>query len=255
MDIIDDNLFDEINSYLNILKYKKKYIKRNSLHTVNDINKIKILVNLFGSSYVSEIAEKAEDANSAPFYAQLECSKCKILYIKSYGKEKFFTKIMDVHICDNCEHLENIKKDEYIKKINMENEILNEEEKEKYTDHFIDKYILTISDAQNDTPFKNWNSMLSVYNKSNQKRIIQYIKVLKYRIFLNTNYWKIISRYKKYRSAYKCELCNNENNLHVHHKTYDNHGTEINIEVLLKDLIVLCKTCHHKFHDKIYNGE
>jgi len=48
----------------------------------------------------------------------------------------------------------------------------------------------------------------------------------------------------------KCELCGKKKNLHVHHTTYENHGLE---HIHLNDLMVLCKICHAKFHDKFYN--
>lgn len=48
------------------------------------------------------------------------------------------------------------------------------------------------------------------------------------------------------RADYKCQLCNREGTMNVHHKTYERLGEE-----QLNDLIVLCQDCHAKFHDKI----
>jgi hypothetical protein len=44
----------------------------------------------------------------------------------------------------------------------------------------------------------------------------------------------------------KCALCNGNGELHVHHRSYANLGQEP-----LSDLVVLCKSCHELFHNKI----
>lgn len=44
----------------------------------------------------------------------------------------------------------------------------------------------------------------------------------------------------------RCTLCNGEGELHVHHRSYANLGQEP-----LSDLVVLCKSCHELFHNKI----
>jgi hypothetical protein len=74
------------------------------------------------------------------------------------------------------------------------------------------------------------------------------IKEMPYREFLESNYWKTVKNYKLQISNWTCDLCNAKPQLNVHHKTYDNHGEE---HLHLEDLIVLCKPCHAKFHDKL----
>jgi len=67
---------------------------------------------------------------------------------------------------------------------------------------------------------------------------------LDYDTFLKTNYWITISRYV--RKLYpNCNRCQSKENLHVHHKTYINHGIEA---LHLEDLQVLCNSCHSKVH-------
>ena len=39
-----------------------------------------------------------------------------------------------------------------------------------------------------------------------------------------------------------------ENTVDVHHKTYEHHGQE---HRYLGDLVLLCRNCHSKFHDKL----
>lgn len=74
------------------------------------------------------------------------------------------------------------------------------------------------------------------------------LQAMPYDEFLQTIYWDIIRGYKLYKAHYKCELCNQNGQLHVHHKTYENHGNE---HEHLDDLIVLCRDCHAKFHNKL----
>lgn len=76
-------------------------------------------------------------------------------------------------------------------------------------------------------------------NRSSRLRSLPYEK------FLKSSYWDIVRRYKLYRSKFRCSLCNCKGVLHVHHKTYENHGAE---HLHLDDLITLCKICHEKFH-------
>ena len=67
-----------------------------------------------------------------------------------------------------------------------------------------------------------------------------------YAEYLQTQHWQNVRRQALRRAKYKCQLCNNDNGvLHVHHKTYEHLGDEQD-----DDLIVLCKACHEKFHDK-----
>jgi 5-methylcytosine-specific restriction endonuclease McrA len=77
--------------------------------------------------------------------------------------------------------------------------------------------------------------------------IAEYIKAMEYKDFLQTPYWKNISEYKKKLANNRCQLCNRGGELHTHHRTYSIHGYEIKN---LDDLVVLCKKCHAKFHNK-----
>lgn len=67
-----------------------------------------------------------------------------------------------------------------------------------------------------------------------------------YEDYLETKHWKEASLGIKNIYDNKCCLCGaSETELHVHHNNYNNIGRE-----KLTDLIVLCKDCHSKFHDK-----
>jgi 5-methylcytosine-specific restriction endonuclease McrA len=53
-------------------------------------------------------------------------------------------------------------------------------------------------------------------------------------------------------AGYACELCGATRvPLQVHHKTYEHHGMEHIERILRKDTVVLCETCHAKFHNKL----
>lgn len=75
---------------------------------------------------------------------------------------------------------------------------------------------------------------------------------LPYKAFLRTPYWDIVRRSKLKESGFCCELCAKKGVLQVHHKTYAHHGIE---HENLQDLIVLCRGCHAKFHDKLVSPE
>jgi len=75
---------------------------------------------------------------------------------------------------------------------------------------------------------------------------IEILTSMPYKNFLKTLYWRVVSRYVKWKNP-TCSLCGSDQNLNVHHKTYENRGREY--LTWKKDLIVLCDNCHKKFHD------
>lgn len=73
------------------------------------------------------------------------------------------------------------------------------------------------------------------------------LRTMPYREYLRSPEWRG-RRQQHLRSAgYRCQLCNQgETVLDVHHRTYERRGAEY-----FKDLIVLCRDCHAKFHNKV----
>ena len=69
--------------------------------------------------------------------------------------------------------------------------------------------------------------------------------MINYKEYLESDYWKGIREEVYKRDGYKCRLCNSEDNLHAHHRTYEFLGNEN-----LDDLITLCRKCHNIFHKK-----
>lgn len=85
------------------------------------------------------------------------------------------------------------------------------------------------------------------------------LKTLQYPDFLKTTYWRVIRNYVLYVTR-ECQLCGVRNTLgyrpvgpdeverrplQVHHRTYENHGSEHDH---LGDLEAICKPCHQKLH-------
>jgi len=64
--------------------------------------------------------------------------------------------------------------------------------------------------------------------------------------YLRSKHWKNTRQKALDRADHQCQLCANKDAvLDVHHNNYNNVGKEEN-----KDLIVLCRPCHRKFHSR-----
>lgn len=68
---------------------------------------------------------------------------------------------------------------------------------------------------------------------------------MNYKEYLKSKHWAKVRKLAIKRSGNKCQLCSSKGKLNVHHNNYKNLGKE-----LPTDLIVLCETCHKKFHNK-----
>ena len=67
--------------------------------------------------------------------------------------------------------------------------------------------------------------------------------------YLQSPEWSRLRELKLEQADGRCQLCNSNKALHVHHRTYERLGRE-----RLVDLTVLCADCHAKFHDKVLTG-
>jgi len=68
---------------------------------------------------------------------------------------------------------------------------------------------------------------------------------IQYSEYLNGDYWQKVSEAVKARAGWRCQVCNSDNSLCAHHRTYEHRGCEMDH---LSDLICLCKSCHDIFH-------
>ena len=75
-------------------------------------------------------------------------------------------------------------------------------------------------------------------------RRVGQLKAMPYKEYLQTEEWQKTRQLFLKKADNKCQLCNAEKQLHVHHRTYENLGEEGE-----NDCIVLCRGCHAKFHD------
>lgn len=67
-----------------------------------------------------------------------------------------------------------------------------------------------------------------------------------YQAYLQSEAWRIRRKWKLERAGFRCQVCNSDGELHVHHRTYERIGDERE-----DDLTVLCADCHAIFHKKV----
>jgi 5-methylcytosine-specific restriction endonuclease McrA len=78
-----------------------------------------------------------------------------------------------------------------------------------------------------------------------RQRQIDALKSIPYSEYLTTEHWKDTRRKALERAGRRCQLCGSQYELQVHHNTYENRGNE-----QPQDLIVLCRSCHSRHHEK-----
>lgn len=112
-----------------------------------------------------------------------------------------------------------------------------------------------VEDNDNKRKIINWlNAMLRNHIRKHNLYEIDYdivkpsdLKNMPYDLYLKTEYRLkmrsiALSLYWK-----KCKICNSEDNINLHHRTYKNRW---NYMKEIDDIIPLCRSCHSKFHDK-----
>ncbi|WHZ60027.1 HNH endonuclease signature motif containing protein [Metabacillus hrfriensis] len=69
-------------------------------------------------------------------------------------------------------------------------------------------------------------------------------KVDNYEDYLETRHWKQFK--ERYAKSHKkqCTMCDEKENIHLHHITYNRVGNE-----KFEDVVYLCRTCHLKVHE------
>lgn len=70
------------------------------------------------------------------------------------------------------------------------------------------------------------------------------LATMPYADYLKTPEWQERRATHLKRAHFKCQVCNSGGVLDVHHRTYERRGQEN-----YNDLIVLCRSCHGKFHE------
>jgi hypothetical protein len=69
------------------------------------------------------------------------------------------------------------------------------------------------------------------------------LRSLPYAEYLQSEHWQTIRLEVLKRDGDHCRVCNSEDRLEVHHRTYERLGCED-----LEDLMTLCHDCHETFH-------
>ena len=72
------------------------------------------------------------------------------------------------------------------------------------------------------------------------------IEALPYSEYLKTEYWQKKRQQTIEFWGHRCMICDSQQALNVHHRTYRNLGNES-----ILDLVVLCSDCHALFHNKL----
>lgn len=73
---------------------------------------------------------------------------------------------------------------------------------------------------------------------------------LAYHDYINSEEWRQRAKYFKSRALFRCQICGlrrpDGRGLDAHHNNYSRLGAELDL-----DIIVLCRDCHARHHDKL----
>lgn len=196
------------------------------------------------------------------YLVELQCPVCNSIHKKILSKTKLMqvlgysnTYSYDKYVlyCESCE-IED-KKQESIDREKQRK--INEENAKIRTQQYINDYLNPNNSFKKEVSAntKIDDIMGSIYGHGFSEEVEKTIQGMDYYDFLKTPYWDGVRNYKLKRAKYCCQLCGGKGILNVHHKTYKNHGREHIRIIADKDLIVLCKDCHEKFHDKLAEKE
>lgn len=213
-------------------------------------SKLMELLSSSNQSKVQRLFKKVSvKSNIKGYNCELLCEGCGEKFVRNINKSTLMSilsfrssrrKFSNKILCDNCLNEQKTRE-----------EILEKERQESYpkekalrTQQYIKLYL---------DPDKSWVKSIKTYSKLQHLKICDvywddiksYIQEMEYCDFLKTPYWKAISEKVRYKSGYKCQICNGDYKLNIHHRTYENHGDEIHH---MEDLICLCKDCHEKYH-------
>jgi hypothetical protein len=177
------------------------------------------------------------------------CPDCKEKYDVPASK----TKILDwvksnIRQCLGCKKTSDRRKKE---EMNRRFRPLTEEEVDSIADSYCEHYLNTERAWSDKTKQYERISAIrrGISNSRVEEIVIERIKEMDYRDFLCTPYWKAVATEVRKKAGFKCSICNSSGQLHVHHRTYDNHGREHTYDGI-KDLVCICADCHENYHFK-----
>lgn len=256
--------FEKLERRLRVLSKRQNIVKEKNLITYQELIRLNELSKLYPSRYMAECIEGETNGNwdrntkQVNYNLEIKCHKCGEIYTESnISKDCLISYIYENNIlfgawyftCPKCKA--NEKKERLLKNIKY-NSPDEKQKRDEIIKHNTQNYIKNYLDPNRS--FKpgvksliKWNYIINDISNSDEKEIAEYIQDMEYIDFLDTPYWDAVRSKKLFQAYYKCSLCNGNENLQVHHKTYENHGYEHNN---LDDLIVLCGNCHSKHHGK-----
>lgn len=223
----------------------------------------KDVIDLLKNAKTSVRGKAFAQPTAESYQVYLQCSKCGEVFNARWSKTRileYCTKSYREYtkryrdklcMCKKCLNDEKEREEVELQKSHLEFKM----EKLQQTHDYIEKYLNPENSFLPNTKPNERKNAIMANSWIDDDSVADAVKQMNYYDFLKTPYWDGIRKYKLYKANYKCSLCGNKDNLNVHHRSYDRHGYEHLYKVANEDLIVLCKECHSKFHDKLEESE
>lgn len=239
-------MIDKVNleSYLDSRINKKFFLTNEIQYTADDLDYLKQLY----SKYKNHLWDTYKKVSETPVKCAIKCNDCleEITLTETVTSLKRYI-MGEERVCRKCKKARTDKNQQKSNELKERNVVAKEENTRMFIQDILSSKNKWTSNA---TPYKHYEILCNFYDGTNVTEIIEYIKNMPYQAFLNSLYWRTISRYARYKAGWKCKICNDDKDLHTHHRTYERHGEEIYRDVILNDLIVLCNSCHSTYHAK-----
>lgn len=210
------------------------------------------LIDKYGKSAVLNLFRSDGDGL---FRVELLCDTCSSTRVEPFNKTgliNYFGHLLgsrrnyfNPRICSSCNATEEQNR-ERTQAAEREDDAKTFKENTKF---YIDTFL---------SPSREWNKGTKTWEKWNSitRCLVDWdvicwtIRKMKYKDFVQTPYWKAIAEKRRKQADFKCVTCSTGGCLHVHHRSYENHGREHDN---LNDLTVLCSKCHSTFHKEESN--
>lgn len=246
--------YEELENYLK--DEQKVFFYHTMIYKYDDIVKMRELRKINNGKFM-KCFEKCENTKEArenfKWSYEAKCRKCGKIFLKrDRTKADFIDYIIlggkysdgwhleDNHLCNEC--ISKLKAEEQ-QQINENNKNI-EEIKTYLLSYYNSNY--SLKEGWRDDFSSIVNEVFNIFYYFTESDIKRIVEQLDYKEYLKTSYWKVTRERALRKAHYKCQLCNSNENLNVHHKTYEHKGSEIRH---MDDLIVLCQKCHSKFHE------
>lgn len=229
--------FESFENYLKQIVESNGFVHPDHLIKEEEIFKIRDLIKKFKSTDVLKCIKGFEKF----FLVEIKCNKCNEILKKQLSTTKlrqYINNKINV-ICPSCE----IEKEkiQHSKKHHQNYHQKISENTFYYIENYLNPNAIWLKETKQKDRINAIKDLII-----HDDKIEEHIQSMEYQEFLKTPYWKAISSHVKYKAKYRCQLCNNTENLATHHRNYDIHGKE---HLHMTELVALCEECHAKFHD------